>query len=89
MRRKDLEKANRLNEELAELEKKLDRWRHTGLIEVSGVSGHHQMELSDYPPPSELGRTFEAVKCAVIDYWARAVDQKKTELAACGVNLEP
>jgi hypothetical protein len=89
MRRKDIEKASSLNKELAELERKLAAWRDLTLFEVSSLSGNYSIELGDYPPPSEIGRTYEAVKCAVVDHWARAVDQKKAELAAVGVNLDP
>lgn len=89
MRRNDIEKVGRLNKELTELESKLRNWRDINLFEISSVSGNYRLELADYPAPSEIGRTYEVVKCAVIDYWARAVEAKRAELAACGVNLDP
>lgn len=88
MKRSDIQRAEKLSSELSNLEKALSYFQLANTLEISGVTGNYRVELGDYPEPSELGRTFAAVKAAMVDYYERAVQEKTNELTKIGIQVE-
>lgn len=85
MKRADIAKADRINDQLSNLESGLAYWERLTCIEVAGRDGIHRLELADYPEPSEIGQAFASVRSAVVGYYKTRVRQTKAELSQLGV----
>ncbi len=82
MKRDDIDRAVRINRDLSDLESRL---AHFQFVKKLNISSACCLEIQDYPEPSRIGRTFRAVRAAIVKQLEEEIAEAKHDLERIGV----
>ena len=86
MKQANLRKAQDVDRRVRGIKDCLDSARESKVCSISGFGA--SLELKEYDPPSEIGRTFVHVQSSVIRLLEAQLRELEKELRELGVELE-